>query len=365
MLFNPSIFIVKNEYHITILTSEASQVYVKIGNRFYFEDNSGIIPTIENVHKIIVKQSVLDKAGKYSVYVRKIIEKSCYYPKIDKAKIYNYNFKNDKLTDLRAIYLADLHGRFKDAVKLVDNYKDIDFIISNGDQGESSSIEDVIEVNKFYSDITKGEIPILFVRGNHDTRGKYAELLPKYSGMDNNKGYFTFKFRDIGGIALDCGEDKIDKCIEYGGSKTKFGVNKFELYRKNEISFIKKAKMPKCNYLFSVCHISFMLNDSMNGVFDIDKKTYSLWSKYINEKNIDFMLCGHLHYFDYAKPSETEHIQPHNYPVITASAVINDKPYGTLIEFNNHIATFSYVSPDGEVVDKFEIKCKGNDLHLS
>ena len=86
MLFNPSVFIVKNEYHITIITKEPSQVYVKIGNRFYYEDNSGIIPILDNVHKLIIKQSILDKAGKYSIYVRKMIEKSCYFPKIDIEK---------------------------------------------------------------------------------------------------------------------------------------------------------------------------------------------------------------------------------------------------------------------------------------
>lgn len=350
MKFYPNIFIVKNEYHFVIIPKNNAQVSIKIDGKRYYEVNGGIIPTADDVHKIIIPQSVLDKAGKYAVIIRDVIDKKTYFPEFKEEVEYQFDFKNDSVNNLKAYYLADIHGMYEIAKNLVKPHNGVDFIIINGDYGECDKKEDIYRLNEFIGQITLGSIPVLFVRGNHDTRGRFAEYLYKYVGMDGQKGYFKFNFRSLSGLALDCGEDKWDSSIEYNYS------NVFEDYRKQELKFIKNAKFSKDKYLFAVSHTSFMLKNSMNGIFDIDYATYNKWAKALNSKGLNFMLCGHIHYFLVSPPSEADH-QPHNYPVITGSQVSKDYKnlYGTLIEFSNGKTTFTFLGEDGEAFPKYVV----------
>lgn len=357
MLFNPTVFVVKDEYHITVVTKEPSQVYVRIGRNYFYEDNSGVLPVLDNVHKIKVKQSVLDKVGEYQVTVRRAIKKTSYWPKYGEPEDYMYKLKNDNFDNIRACYLADVHNNYDGAKQIVKSCGDVDLFICNGDLGECTNLNEILELSKFLSDIAKGRIPVLFVRGNHDTRGEYAEVLPKYTGMDGFKGYFTFSFRSLSGIALDCGEDKPDHNAEYGGNKKRLlGANRFELYRKQELTFIKRAKFSDCKYRFGVCHTSFMLKESMHDIFDIDEKVYSAWADALNAKNLNFMICGHIHKFLYSPASETADRYTHNYPIVTGSSV-NDGLGGTFINFIDGNAEFYFIDVNGNVLQKHIVKC--------
>ncbi len=356
MFLNPIVYIVKNEYHIVIIVEDNSQVFVKIGNKYYYEDNSGILPTLDKVHKIKIKQSILDKYGSYQVIVKKVIDKTTYFPKYEDARYYNYVFKNDKFDDIVACYLADVHNKYLEAIKVVNNCGNIDLFICNGDLGECSSEDEIMQLCSFLSDISKGVIPILFVRGNHDTRGKCAEVLPKYVGMNGLKGYFPFTFRSLSGIALDCGEDKVDNHLEYGGNNDDIlGANRFELYRKEELAFIKKTNNFCNKYNFAVCHTSFMLKESMHDIFDIDENNYSSWIAEINKKNLDFMICGHIHKFLFNNPGDDRYY--HNFPVVTGSSTENCFG-GTKILFSNGSTSFEFIYSNGTTLPKHKVYCK-------
>ena len=350
MKFHPNIFIVNNDYHFVIITKKPSQVLLKIGRKTYFEDNGGIIPVLSPVHRFIVPQSVLDKAGKYEIIVRKVVEKRPYFPFYTAPVKMFYNFKNDRFDGLKGFYFADTHNRYNQAKAQIKNEKDLDFIIFNGDFGETEKVADIYKLNQFFSDVTKGSIPVLFVRGNHDTRGYYAEELYKYMGMDGTNGYFKFSFRSIEGLALDCGEDKVDAHPEYNNS------NYFEVYRKEELAYIKKAKFGQGKYRIAVCHTSFMLQESMHGPFDIDRDTYSKWAKALNEKNLACMFCGHIHRYLISPASETD-IQPHNYPVLTCSKVTKnyENIYGAHLTFENGKITVRFAKDNGDVPDTYQV----------
>ena len=86
----------------------------------------------------------------------------------------------------------------------------------------------LVDINAFIGRISGGEKPVVIGRGHHDTRGKLAELLPEHIATDGDKTYFNFTLGPIDGVVKDCGEDKMDGNIEYGG------VNGFEQYRTAE-----------------------------------------------------------------------------------------------------------------------------------
>ena len=74
MKFHPNIFIVNDDYHFVIITKKPSQVVLKIGRKTYYENNGGILPVLSPVHRFIIPQKVLDKAGRYEVSVRQVVE---------------------------------------------------------------------------------------------------------------------------------------------------------------------------------------------------------------------------------------------------------------------------------------------------
>lgn len=347
MKFHPNIFIVGRKYQIVIVTEQPAQVCVWLDGKTYFEDNGGIIPSLNCVHKISVPQSALDKAGKYTVVVRNTVEKKPYRPVYGERKTYEYTFKNRAYDDLKAVYFADIHSVYRLATALVGD-REIDFVIFNGDFGETRSTEDILHLNEFFSSLTKGEIPVLFVRGNHDTRGAYAERLYETVGMDGQKGYFSFTFRSLCGVALDCGEDKPDDHIEYGGA------NDFESYRKRQTEFLRRVRLPKDKTAFAVCHVPFMLESAMHGEFDIERKEYARWAKSLNGLNLRFMICGHTHRFAYVP--EGNDVQSHDYPVLVASEFRGGVTIGgAFLDFTKTAVRVTYADSDGKTYGEYEL----------
>ena len=123
---------------------------------------------------------------------------------------------------------------------------------------------------KFVSDISKGLVPVVFSRGNHDTRGELAEKFADFFPANNKKTYYSFDLGCLGGVVLDCGEDKLDNHEEYGG------VNVFEKYRMDETLFLKE--LPKKNTLsFAVSHICpSQTTQCKEDIFNIEKDTYTI-----------------------------------------------------------------------------------------
>lgn len=115
--------------------------------------------------------------------------------------------------------LAETHSRVDDPCRAAKYFGDkLDMLILNGDiPAESKTPEDIRAIYDITSELTHGEIPLVFARGNHDYRGRLATDLPDYIGTRDGETYFTFRIGSLWGVALDCGEDKMDSDVEYGG----------------------------------------------------------------------------------------------------------------------------------------------------
>lgn len=89
----------------------------------------------------------------------------------------------------------------------------------NGDM--SNSTESPEQLYRDFIDASVGafasETPILYNRGNHETRGIYADHLPEYFPKVGGNYYKLYMAGSVAVLLLDCGEDKPDSDIEYGG----------------------------------------------------------------------------------------------------------------------------------------------------
>ena len=259
-----------------------------------------------------------------------------------------------KESDINIYHIADVHYKFDIATKTCSHFGcNTDVFVVNGDIGEVETQEDYFKVIKFIGDISEGRIPVIFVRGNHDTRGKLAEMFTDYFPANGKNTFYSFSVGAICGVVLDCGEDKLDSNQEYGG------VNNFEQFRKKETNFLMEMTLPKDKIPFAISHICpVMTTLDKGGVFDIERETYFEWNKNLERIGIKFMLTGHLHKAFLIKPEDKISTLQHNYPIIVGSAINKEcsEIVGTAIVLNHDKMEVKFTDNNQKVVEEFVIK---------
>lgn len=350
----PCVYVVNDFYRITVAADDKFICSLEVGGKRYADDGTGIMRS-DYCHSFYVKQNLLEKAGGYTLFVRRFIKKAAYDTEFENEERFSYRLKNraGSESEINAAYIADVHNDYAQATEIIKaaaKEKDISLIVFGGDLGEIENRNDAIRFCEFMSDLTGGEIPAVYCRGNHDARGGYAEELFKYSGTDGEKGYFAFSYKWLNGVVLDCGEDKNDDFYVYGGA------NNFHGYRLKESKFLKKILNSEKEINVVFCHVSFMLRDSMFDEFDIERKLYGRWAEYLNGIAPALMVCGHTHKRGYNKPSDKD-IQPHNYPVLSGASLTGTKLTGSLISFyKNGIVKIKEINDCGALNGEITVK---------
>ena len=198
-------------------------MWVKIGDKCYYDESNGILRSAVTVHCMTVPAKKLDMNGKYTVCYRKMIERKAYFTDSGDLESVEFDFypvKSDKIT---VYHIADAHNMIEApvlAAKMFEKeYGKIDALILNGDiPDHSGSVEDFINIYEIISQITGGSILTVFARGNHDTRGVCSEKFEEYTPVYNGATYYTVRLGKLWAVLLDCGEDKPDESIEYGNT---------------------------------------------------------------------------------------------------------------------------------------------------
>lgn len=352
----PNVFVIHADYQIVVNLKKPGACRLHIGNRDVYEPGYGVFRTQRTVHKFTVSQKLLDAARSYTVLYREVSERKAYFSvsaQEEEAQTFSFT-PITKTDDIRGVYIADVHGNYNAenypaAERAVAAFGPADFYIVNGDIGEIETEEMLVDINAFIGRISGGERPVIIGRGNHDTRGRLAELLPEHIATDGDKTYFNFTLGPIGGVVIDCGEDKPDANAEYGG------VNCFEPFRLGEARDLTRMKMPNARYTMAISHIAFMTHTAMHGPFDIMPETYAVFGRALNRMNPDFFIGGHSHRFEYYPADYSGAKIPHRYPVVVGSR-LNDEGYAcTGIVLRERSITFTYLLSDGTVADSFGI----------
>ncbi|MBQ8350917.1 MAG: metallophosphoesterase [Clostridia bacterium] len=356
----PNVFAIHSDYQIVINLIEPGACRLRIGSRDIYEPGYGVYRTERKVHKFTVPQKLLDSARAYTVLYRQVSERKAYFSvSAPEEESRTFSFRPiTKTEDIRAVYIADVHGNYNPdnysaAERAARAFGEVDFYIINGDIGEIETEEMLVDINAFIGRLSGGEMPVIVGRGNHDTRGKLAELLPEHIATDGDKTYFNFTLGPIGGVVIDCGEDKLDSNIEYGG------VNCFEQYRIAEARDLTRMKMPEAKYTMAISHIAFMTSTAMHGGFDIMPETYAIFGRALNRMNPDFFIGGHSHRFEYYPADDARAKIHHRYPVIVGSRLDQDGYACTGIVLRDGSVTFTHLLSDGSVLGSFGIPRNG------
>ncbi len=354
----PTVFVIGSEYEILLISNNNGLLWLEIGGVKYYEENSGVLYTEKNIAKIRVAQSVLDSAKKYSVGFKRSVDRKQYYSILGEEERQEFSFSPVVCSEELNIYhFADIHGDFDIAETCIKAFeKRIDLIVFNGDIGEMQTEDDYYNICAFLGKMAQGSVPVVFTRGNHDTRGRLAEWYEKFFPCQNKKFFYTFTIGNLTGIVLDCGEDKVDSHIVYGGT------NNFETYRREQLQFLRGLKsVDDTAWLVAITHICPVKTTRNKGdEFDIERELYTEWNKELERIGIHFVLSGHLHYHGVYCGEKDSDTLPHNYPVVIGSATKKDYLVGVGITLKKSCAEFVFTDSNGEKIDKYEEKKGGN-----
>ncbi len=329
----PAVFAVGENYQITVLVNCETVMWVKVGDKCFYDESNGILRSAKRIHKMVVPADILDRAGSYTVCYRRVIKRKAYFSLTHAVEEKIFNFRKVQGETVRAYHIADAHNMIKEPVKCAEKFikeiGEIDFLILNGDVPEDSDrIKNFDTIYEIISQVTKGEIPVIFSRGNHDTRGIFAENIAEYTPCENGNSYFTFKLGNIWGLVLDCGEDKPDTNKEYGNMVA------CSFFREKETRFLEKVAENgepqlvdgNIEHKIVIAHNPFTRKYSEP--FNIEENTFTYWAKILKEKiKPQLMICGHIHKFSVDMPGCENDAFGQPCPVVVGSQVDKRKNY--------------------------------------
>lgn len=199
-------------------------------------------------------------------------------------------FSNDT-DELKFFILNDVHGRADDIKRLCANvdFSQYDFVLLNGDMLTTTENEEGI-FNGWLDacvDMFAKNIPIIFVRGNHENRGQYADNIYKYFPTHTGEFYYTFDAAGISFLALDCGEDKPDTDIEY------HGIIESDRYREQEAAWLKN----EIGNLRYGKRIAFLHIPAGHSTWHGDIHLHEIITPLLNEAGVSLMFSGHTHQY--------------------------------------------------------------------
>lgn len=279
-------------YSVVFATSAPGTGYIEYeyeGEEYRVYDSSaGRIKGDSTIHHIRVPYEHLDN-NDYRVGSMRVLE------------VYGYGGRNGRtitsetytftpVTGEEQDYLciSDWHirmSRAHDAVKYVGDYDAVLYMgdASPGLEWEEEAAEYIV---KFGGELSGGEKPVVYLRGNHETRGAYASKLTDALGMESL--YYEVRMGDYRFIVLDCGEDKHDDHPEYGS------LADYEAYRVEMADWLDTLE-PDGSKTVVLCHApSVALIEGKYVDVGEDELRERIFTK-LEELGASVLISGHLH----------------------------------------------------------------------
>ena len=208
------------------------------------------------------------------------------------------------------VVLNDRHEKtdpFAQALSSI-NWDGVDLVFFNGDTANHLASEEQIfqSIIQPSTEVFAGRIPLVFVRGNHETRGSFARMLMSYFPSTTGRFYYSFSHGGVHFVILDSGEDKADSNPEYSG------LTRFESYLEEETNWLKEEirseSFRKARFRVVLVHIpprDITTRDitETKGKSIRQKYLWDRWGPLFNEGRVDLLLSGHTHKYTEVPPA--------------------------------------------------------------
>lgn len=299
------------------ITEKPSYSWVEYGEEGRLDKKAhsvtdGLVDAYNRIHEIVLDGVVPGKTYQYRVASREIKDFQPYkltYGETINSEVHSFSTLDPNTKEVSWLILNDIHDRpasFAQLFKLNGN-EPYDFVFLNGDMFDYQTDEKQI-IDHLLTPCTAcfaSQKPMMFVRGNHETRGKYARNLKDYFSNPGGE-YFTLQLGPVFAIALDTGEDKEDEHPVYAG------IVDFDAYRKKQAAWLEKQMQTrafkKAKFRVVMMHIPPFYSGEGHGTLHCR----SLFSPLFDKYKIDLVIAGHTHRYGVHKPATGNH----SYPII-------------------------------------------------
>lgn len=286
-----------------------------------YDNNSGR-KTNSKIHSVTIPKDELSGTT-YTVGATRVIDELSYGGRTGKTITGQPITFNDTFgDDINVLTVSDWHTenqRAEEACKKLG--EDYQAVVLLGDCAPGlMSIETIDKyIVRFASDLTNGTMPIIYTRGNHETRGTAANLLAGVLKMDSF--YFTTNIGKYNIVVLDSCEDKPDSHPEYGS------MVDYESYRTNMVKWFEDLPEDETQNTVVFCH-------DKNICIEEDLSKAAL--EKIDAMNASLLVSGHEHIYSFDNKG--------NFPVLVDGG-INANGNGT------YVACMLKLSADGIKID--------------
>lgn len=283
----PVVFDNGGEYSVVFATNDKGTGYVEYeyGGRLVrlYDESGGRKNGSSVIHTVKVPKDQLS-GNEYKVGSTRVVDELSYGGRNGKTIVSETYTFSDKLgSSFDVLSVSDWHTKNKRAQSACEALGDYQAIILLGDcaPGLMSENDIVDYILKFASDLGGSEMPVVYVRGNHETRGTEAAELGGFLGYDNF--YYTISLGDYECIILDSCEDKEDSHPEYGG------MVDYENYRKNMVNWLETLQ-PSGNKNIVLCHSRDICREP-----ELSERALAK----LNSLNTSLLVSGHEHILEF------------------------------------------------------------------
>lgn len=357
MKTNPAVFIVNDTYEIIVPVDQETIFWVNVGGKDYFDALCGIMNIDKDIHKVYVPIEELNKAKKYTVFCREVLDRKPHKAITGETEEKTYEFTPVPEDDIKIYNISDAHSRVSEPIAAAKAFGKFDLLILNGDiLDDCAAADSFMNVYTICSTLTGGNIPIVSARGNHDVRGKISHKYSEYMPSAKGDIFYTFRAGSIWGVVLDCGEITGDddpaynftiRCNQFREAQSFFLKN---VLKNAENEYEAEGVKTK----IVVVHDPFF--EKHTPPYDVSRDTLKEWFDIINP-NIkpDLWLSGHSHKCEVRRPPYSADEFGINAPLLMASTPGDNYFKGGGIEISNNEITVTFTDSDGTVFDSIKL----------
>ncbi|MBP3775233.1 MAG: endonuclease/exonuclease/phosphatase family protein [Bacteroidaceae bacterium] len=257
-------------------------------------DGQEVCYDLEN--KIVLGNLQPGRQYVYRVCAVELLKKGSYENHFgDTLRTEFYRFSTPADKDFTALIFNDLHtvqASYEALLKATGGLRP-DFAIFNGDcLPEPKDRAHAIHMIHQLSDPLNGsEIPIIFMRGNHEIRNFYSAGMHSLIGYPGGKTYGAFNWGDTRFVMLDCGEDKEDSTYVYAG------LNDFTQLRMDQLEYLKTEL--KSKDFRSAKHRVLLTHIPIFGSGMKYNPCADLWRALLQKAKFDIAFGAHIHQFKF------------------------------------------------------------------
>jgi len=334
---------------VELAPDDGTHFYLKERPRYYSAECG--FKDVATVHMIKLSNLIPGTTYRYRIYSQEVLSHEgtkVQYGGIAATNVYDVKPLKFTTTDptkeksISFLMVNDIHGNNDMLENLLNkgDFQTTDFILFNGDMVSSMQDEDKLFGGFMDTAIRlfAKEKAMYYARGNHETRGNFANTFPNYFVTSTGKLYYLLRRGPVCFVVLDCGEDKPDSDMEYSG------IVDFDQYRNTERDWLKEAlKSPEfTGATFKVAVVHMPPFGGWHGEDEVASKFVPL----LNDAKVDVMLCGHLHEYQNHKAENGV-----NFPVI-----VNSNNTVLKAEADAQLLNLRVINEKGEQIDLIQIR---------